>query len=138
MATRITEELDELPPRLQRAFAPMRKRALGLATGLVLGALVFGVTAYHLVFQPGVPEGLTNYPFGDDPVGHLWLLQQYFAGYDPVSWGGAAIGFCWGAGVGFVLGFAIAALRNIIVQTWLLVVRARGNLQANKGFLDQI
>ena len=138
MATPISEDVEELPPRLRQAFAPLRKRPLGFATGLVLGGALFLVTALHLVFHPGVPEHLTNYPFGDDPVGHLWLLEQYFPGYDPVSWAGAASGFAWAAGAGFVLGFGIAALRNGIVQSWLFIVRARGNLDANKGFLDQI
>lgn len=138
MSTPITEELDELPLPLRGVFAPLRKRALGLATGVVTGSALFLLTAYHLVFEPAVPAHLTNHPFEGDPVGHLWLLQQYFAGYNPVSWSGALYGFAWAVGVGFVLGFGIAGLRNRIVQAWLFVVRARGNLDANKGFLDQI
>ena len=138
MATPITQELDQLPPRLRQAFAPLRKRALGLAMGLVTGLVLFLITAYHLAFDPSAPAHLANHPFDGDPIGHLWLLQQYFSGYDPVSWTGAAFGFVWAAAVGFVVGFGIAALRNGIVQGWLMVVRARGNLDANKGFLDQI
>jgi hypothetical protein len=139
MVTPITDELKELPQPLRRAFAPLRKRALGMATGLVTGGALFLLTAYHLVFEPSVPTHLLEgHPFEGDPVGHLWLLRQYFHGYDPVTWSGAAFGFVWGAAAGFVLGFGLAALRNGVVQAWLIVVRARGNLAANKGFLDQI
>ncbi len=134
----VTEELAELPPRLRDSFAPLRKRAMGLAVGLTSSLLFFGITAYHLVFQPEVPAHLENHPFEGDPVGHLWLLVQYFPGYDPVSWEGAFAGFAWGLGAGFVLGFGGAALRNAVVASWLFVVRMRGNLDANKGFLDQI
>ena len=40
--------------------------------------------------------------------------------------------------VGFVLGVGLAALRNTVVRASLFTVRARGNLAANKGFLDQL
>jgi len=134
----VTEELEELDPLLRRAFSPLKKRALGLAVGLVSGGLLFLVTAYHLVFHPGVPASLRSRPFGDDPVGHLRLLGQYFSGYDPDSWTGAMIGFVWVGGLGYVLGVAIAALRNLVVRISLFVVKVKGNLSANKGFLDQI
>ena len=134
----VTEELSELSPVLRRAFGPLKKRALGLAMGTTLGGLLFLVTAYHLVFQPGIPEAMTHRAFGEDSIGHLRLLSQFFAGYDPASWQGAFIGLGWVFGLGFVLGMAIAALRNTVVRVSLFTVRARGNLDANKGFLDQI
>ncbi|MFT5285824.1 MAG: hypothetical protein ACI8TQ_001992 [Planctomycetota bacterium] len=134
----VSEEFEQLSPLMRRAFAPLKKRALGFATGLTFGGLLFFVTAYHIVFQPGVPENLTSMPFGKDPVGHLRLLGQYFTGYEPDTLGGAGIGACWLIGLGFILGFVVAALRNLVVRIFLFSVRARGNLDANKGFLDQI
>ena len=134
----VSEELEQLSPILRRAFGPLKKRALGFAVGLTMGSVFFLVTAYHLVFHPGVPEGPHAWPFGQDPVGHLRLLGQYFTGYEPDTWAGAAIGACWLVGTGFIVGFVVAALRNTVVRISLFAVRARGNLDANKGFLDQI
>jgi len=134
----VSEELSDLPPVLRRAFGPLHKRALGLAVGATVTGLLFLVTAYHLVFQPGIPEAMTHRPFGRDAIGHLRLLSQFMPGYDPASWQGALVGVGWAFAYGFVLGFAIAALRNTVVRASLFTVRARGNLDANKGFLDQI
>ena len=134
----VSQELEQLSPLMRRAFAPLKKRALGFAMGLTFGGGLFLVTAYHIIFQPGVPTNLPSLPFGNDPVGHLRLLGQYFTGYEPDTWGGATIGACWLIGLGFILGFVVAALRNLVVRIFLFSVRARGNLDANKGFLDQI
>ncbi len=138
METKTKHELDELPPRVRSRFLPLRKGALALAIGIGSGGLLFLVTAYHLCLRPGVPEHFANHPFEGDPVGHLWLLRQFFPGYDPVTWTGALAGLGWGLGIGFAVGFAIAAVRNTVLASWLLLVRARSNLAANRSFLDQI
>ena len=134
----VAEEIEELSPLVRRALGPLKKRALGFAMGVTLGAALLLLTGYHIVFQPAVANGSGARPFGEDPVGHLRLLGQYFPGYDPDTWMGAGLGFCWLAGCGFVLGVGIAALRNTVVRISLFSVRARQNLDANKGFLDQI
>jgi len=134
----VSEELKELPPVLRRAFGPLKKRALGFAVGTTLATLLFAVSGFHLVFQPGIPESMTHRPFGEDAIGHLRLLSQFLPGYDPANWAGAFVGIGWVFGYGFFLGVAMAALRNTVVRASLFTVRARGNLAANKGFLDQI
>lgn len=106
------------------AFAPMHKRALGLAVGLTAAALIFLVTAFHVVVRPD----------GDVP---LYLLSQYFYGYD-LTWRGAAVGAWWALLAGFVAGWFGAFLRNLVVGLWLMVVRVRANLSETRDFLDHI
>ncbi len=108
---------------LARAFAPMHKRVLGLAVGITAAAVIFVVTAYHVVARPrGLP---------------LELLAVYFNGYD-VSWRGALIGAWWAFVAGFVGGWFAAFLRNVVIAIWLMVVRIRADLRVSRDFLDQI
>src|SRR5436190_12143634 len=90
-----------IPPALLRVVVPMDKRALGVAVGLVAGASIFGLTAFHVALAPtgGLPLG---------------LLAQYFWGYE-VSWRGAVVGLLWGFGAGFVCGWLGAFVRNLAV-----------------------
>ncbi len=119
------DALSELPPELRFAFAPLVKRAMGAALGLTFGLVVGLLTVYHLLFDPG-------------NVAHLWLLGQYFAGFNPESWTGPLVGFLWGAWSGFVAGWILAAVRNAVVGTWIFLIRAKANLEANRDFLDHI
>ena len=122
MAT--TRSVDPLTTILERAFAPLHKRALGMATGLTAGLAVFVVTAFHVVAQP------VNAP-------PLDLLAQFFYGYE-VTWPGALIGLWWGFVVGFVTGWFVAFVRNLALATWIFVVRTRAELAQNRHFLDHI
>ncbi len=115
---------DPVQTALVRAFAPMHKRALGVAVGLLAGAGMFLLTAFHIVLAS--PE-----------AANVELLSQYFYGYR-VSWLGALIGAWWGGGVGFVAGWFFAFARNFSLATWLLVVRARAELFEARDFLDHI
>jgi hypothetical protein len=115
---------DSVEHMLAWAFAPMHKRALGLAVGLTAAAVVFLVTAFHVVAHPS----------GDVP---LYLLAQYFYGYD-LTWRGAAIGAWWALLAGFVAGWFGAFMRNLFVGIWLMVVRMRANLSETRDFLDHI
>lgn len=117
----MTEKLD---PRLMLAFAPIHKRAFGVAVGTAAGLLVLLVTVTSLVLDPG----------GRVPLG---LLSEYFAGYR-VSWQGALIGGAWAFFVGFVAGWLMAFVRNLAIATWIFVVRARAELRATRDFLDHI
>ncbi|HGY91024.1 MAG TPA: hypothetical protein ENK43_07615 [Planctomycetes bacterium] len=119
------DALAELPPELRFAFAPLVKRAMGVALGMTFGLTVALLTTYHLLFDP-------------DHVEHLRLLGQYFWNYDPESWSGPLIGFLWGAWSGFVAGWILAAVRNAVVGTWIILIRAKANLEANRDFLDHI
>jgi hypothetical protein len=109
---------------LERAFAPLHKRALGLAFGLTAGFVVFLVTAFHVVAQPvdGIPIG---------------LLSQYFYGYH-VSWGGAFVGFWWALVAGFAAGWFVAFLRNLAVAIWIFWIRAKATFAQTSDFLDHI
>lgn len=115
---------EPIKPELLLAFAPVHKRALGIAVGLVAALVVAGLTLASLVLDP---EG--RFP--------LALLGQYFAGYT-VSVPGIAIGAAWALFVGFVAGWFAAFARNLTVATWIFLVRARAELRATRDFLDHI
>jgi hypothetical protein len=71
----------------------LRKRALGLALGLVWGlAIMFG-TWWLLLW--------------DSPGDIVSKLSSFYIGYS-YSWGGAIIGFIWGFVDGFIAGVLIA------------------------------
>ncbi len=115
---------DSLPKELLLVFAPLHKRAMGVAVGCVSGALVFLATAATLL-QP--PEARVP----------IYLLAQYFYGYT-ISWPGAFVGLLWGGFVGFVFGWFFAFCRNLVVAIWLFYVRTRANLAATRDFVDHI
>jgi len=53
---------------------------------------------------------------GGDVVGpHLGLLDNYFPGYT-VTWGGAVLGFIYGAVLGGAAGWSLAWLYNMIAN----------------------
>lgn len=111
-------------PGLGFAFAPVHKRALGVAIGAVAGLAVFGVTAFAALVRPADPFPLD-------------LLSQYFYGYD-VSWTGALIGLFWGFFTGFVFGWFAAFVRNLVIATKVFVLKTRADLAQTKDFLDHI
>jgi len=117
----------ELSERLPRSatllFAPLDKRAFGVAIGVAVGLVIFGVTAIDLAF-PSPWEGLS-------------LLNQYFAGYS-VSWPGAFIGLAWGFAVGFCAGWFVAFVRNLVLAISLFVLQTRAELGETRDFLDHI
>ena len=108
---------------LARAFAPVHKRALGVAVGLTVSLVVFAVTMFHIIARPP-----------DLPID---LLAQYFYGYDR-TWRGAIIGVWWGFVAGFAAGWFLAFLRNFTVAIWIFVVRTKASLAETKDFLDHI
>jgi len=65
------------------------------------------------------------------------LLGQFFWGYS-VSWRGVLVGLVWGFGVGFVMGYAFALVRNAAVWLWLMVVRSRAEMDQYSDFLDHL
>ncbi len=117
-----TEEL--MIPALQLAFAPLHKRAFGLATGAA-GAtfmLLLTVVAKLSPLAKGFP---------------LYLLGEYFYGYS-VSWPGAVVGTLWGFAVGFVAGWFAAFCRNLALAISAFFIRTRAELNATREFLDHI
>jgi len=109
---------------IERVFAPLHKRALGVALGLTAGVLVFLVTAFHVIARPA-----------EAPP--IYLLAQYFYGYD-VSWRGAFVGLWWGFVTGFTAGWFAAFLRNFAVATRIFLIRAKAELHQTNDFLDHI
>jgi len=65
----------------------LRKRAMGIAIGLLMGLAMMLGTWWLLIF--------------DSPGGVISSAQGFFIGYT-YSWGGGIIGFFWG----FVWGFS--------------------------------
>jgi hypothetical protein len=118
------DKKDALPPSVALAFAPLDKRAFGIAIGLALGLTIFLLTAVYLLRTP------------DHGVG-LVLLAQYFKGYS-VSWSGALIGFLWGLMVGFVGGWFVAFCRNLVIAASIFIIRAKSELSQTRDFLDHI
>jgi hypothetical protein len=109
---------------LALAFAPVHKRAFGIAIGTALAVAVLLATAAAVVL---------------DPAGgfNMELLAEYFAGYS-LSWTGAVIGAAWAFFVGFVAGWFTAFVRNLVVAAWVFLVRTRAELAATREFLDHI
>lgn len=122
-AGRAAEE-ERVMEALRLAFAPLHKRAFGIAVGTAAGLLVAAVTAYYVLFIP--PNTI-----------QLNLLRAYFYGYR-VSWAGAFIGGAWGFGVGFVLGWFVAFCHNLALAVSVFVTRTRAELSQTRDFLDHI
>lgn len=112
------------PPGPLLAFAPLHKRALGMAFGTAAAVVIFLVTALYLLRAP-------------DPGFDLGLLAQYFTGYS-VSWPGAFVGAAWAGFTGFVLGWFLAFTRNLTITLLLFAARSRAELEQTRDFLDHI
>ena len=112
------------PELLPHAFAPLHKRALGVAVGCVAGLGFFVVTAFHVVLNPAVAPPLA-------------LLGQYFYGYE-VSWWGALVGLFWGFFTGFVAGWFVAFVRNLVTAIKIFIFRTKSEFAQTKDFLDHI
>ncbi len=105
-------------------FAPLHKRALGVAVGSACALILFLVTAIYLLRDPARPIA-------------LGLLGQYFYGYS-LTWAGALIGSAWAFMTGFVAGWFMAFVRNLVLALSLFFVRTRAELAASRDFLDHI
>lgn len=114
---------DQLPLRVTLAFAPLHKRAFGVATGTAAGLGLFVLTMVEVL----------RHPLGSP----LHLLDEYFAGYS-VSVVGAIIGGLWGFATAFVLGWFVAFCRNFVVAASIFWIRTRAQLSATRDFLDHI
>lgn len=105
-------------------LASVHKLAIGIAIGTFCGMALFALTVFHIVVQP--PRAF--------PIG---LLGQYFSGYE-VSWKGAALGLFWGFISGFVAGWFVAFVRNLVIAIRLTVLRGKADLSQARDFLDHI
>lgn len=114
----------ELEAQIVRAFAPLDKRALGIAFGVAAALLVATVTMLSLFADPG-----QRFP--------LALLGQFFFGYT-VSWTGVLLGALWAFATGFVWGWFLAFARNLMLSLWLLTVRVRADMVSSRDVLDHL
>jgi hypothetical protein len=119
------ESEEQIPSDLLQAFAPLHRLAMGVAWAVVLGGLMTVVTLV-LVLR-GTDDTRT---FGS-------LLGQFLMGYS-VSWTGILVGLLWGLGLGFVLGYGFALVRNAAVWLWLTVIRSRAEMDQYSDFLDHL
>ncbi len=119
-----SQDMDEIPPELVLAFAPVHKMHFGAACGVAAALLVVTLTMIHVVRSPE-----SGYP--------LNLLAQFFSGYS-VSPGGAIVGGLWAAFAGFFAGWFLAFSRNFAIAVTVFLVRTRAMLQNNRDFLDHI
>lgn len=117
-----TEEM--LIPAMQLAFAPLHKRAFGVATGTA-GATFMALLTLIAKLSPFA----RGFP--------LYLLNEYFYGYT-VSWRGVVVGALWGFVVGFVAGWFAAFCRNFALAVSAFFIRTRAELNATREFLDHI
>ena len=115
---------EKLPSEQSLLFAPLDKRAFGVAIGTVCALMIVGLTAVELIGAPNAE-------------GDLSLLAQYFAGYT-VSWLGAVIGGAWAFAVGFCAGWFTAFVRNLVLALSLFMMRSRAELDESRDFLDHI
>lgn len=122
--TVMTNPTPEVERQLVLAFAPLDKRALGLAFGAAFALLMAGATSIALVLDP---EG--KFP--------LSLLGRYFYGYMATP-PGILIGAAWGFVTGFFWGWFAAFARNFVLAVWLMTLRIRSDLDNSRDFLDHI
>ena len=120
----VTPEEAPVISAMMFAFAPLHKRAFGVATG-VAGATLMAALTIATILIPGARQ---------IPV---WLLEQYFEGYS-VSWPGVFIGAAWGFGVAFVAGWFAAFCRNLALAISAFVIRTRAEIDSTREFLDHI
>ncbi len=92
-----SERQEELA--LARAVARLRAGVMAAVFGLTAGSGLWLATVW-LVIRGGENVGA-----------HLKLLRVYFPGYT-VTWGGAFLGFVYGALVGGLAGFLLAWIYN--------------------------
>jgi hypothetical protein len=118
------DTVEELPRSASLLFAPLDKRAFGVAVGVAAGLVILGVTLLDVAVRSASVPGLA-------------LLNQYFAGYS-VSVSGAVIGLVWGIAVGFCAGWFVAFVRNLVLAVSLFLLRERAELDETRDFLDHI
>lgn len=114
----------ELSPSALMLFAPVDKRAFGIALGVASAVTVSGFTLLALLVDR-------------DHELHLDLLSQYFPGYGYTA-PGIIAGALWAFGLGFCAGWFTAFVRNLVLAVSLFLLRSRAELSDSRDFLDHI
>jgi len=97
------ERADPTELVLARAVQRLNANILGLVFGVIAGLVIFAVTNF-LILKGGAVVGP-----------HLALLRNFFPFYS-VTFLGSLIGLGWGVIFGYVAGFMIASLYNLVVK----------------------
>jgi tetrahydromethanopterin S-methyltransferase subunit G len=97
------EPVDATEQILERAVLRLNANILGIVLGIIAGLAIFVATNF-LILK------------GGDVVGpHLGLLRAFFPYYS-VTFLGSIVGFGWGLLSGYVAGFIIASVYNLVVK----------------------
>ena len=97
------EPVDEVEEMLGRAVLRLNANILGIVLGIIAGLAIFIATNF-LILKGGEVVGP-----------HLGLLRAFFPYYS-VTFLGSIVGFGWGFLSGYVSGFLIAAIYNLVVK----------------------
>ena len=116
----ISDPTDKL---IVQSLARLDGVALGVALGTLFGLIIFLAT--NILILKG----------GSEIGPNLALLSQYFIGYE-VTFGGSLIGLAYGLLAGFIFGWLIASLRNIIVAIYLHLLKIKRNISAVNEYID--
>jgi hypothetical protein len=120
----VTPEESPVISAMLYSFAPLHKRAFGVATGVAGAVLMMLLTLAGLLLP-----GARAFP--------LALLREYFAGYS-VSWPGVVVGGLWGFAVASIAGWFAAFCRNMALAISAFWIRTRAELNSTREFLDHI
>ena len=97
------EPVDQTEEILERAVLRLNANILGIVLGIITGLGIFVVTNF-LILKGGEVVGP-----------HLALLRNFFPFYS-VTFLGSIVGFGWGLLTGYVAGFVIASIYNLVVK----------------------
>ena len=100
---------------IRKAFSRLDELGLAVAFAVIGGLYVLLPTLWIVA--------------RDMKVAEFQLLSQYFVGYD-VSGRGAFVGMCYGSGLGFLLGWFTAFLRNSLLRMYLYLTRLIEEVQS--------
>jgi hypothetical protein len=110
---------------LALVFAKFDRLAMGVAGGVIAASMIFILTLL-LAIKGGAVVGP-----------NLSLLNQYFPDYS-VSVGGAFIGAAYAFILGGAIGWTLAAVRNVSMFLYWIIVRRRAEHLALRQFLEII
>ena len=94
---------DQTEQLLERAVLRLNANILGIVMGIIAGLAIFIATNF-LILKGGEVVGP-----------HLALLRAFFPFYS-VTFLGSIVGFGWGLLSGYVAGFIIASIYNLVVR----------------------
>jgi hypothetical protein len=119
----LTADDGTLPRGVASTCAPVHTCACGVAMGMA------GAAAMLVMIILEITAGRHSPPIA--------LFDQYFVGdsFTPV---GAVIDGLGGFAIGFVTGWFVAFVRNVVMAASIFWIRTRAELRSTRDFLDHI